>query len=79
MNPAASQMPYGEDEALIPGAQYSEAGGPVVESILIHRPEEGAEKDFDDAEKIHYHGRYIASRNEQMMTNGMTVTDQHAI
>lgn len=75
MNPAASQMPYGEDEALIPGAQYSEAGGPVVESILIHRPEEGAEKDFDDAEKIHYHGRYIASRIEQMMTNGMTVTD----
>ena len=42
----------------------------MVESILIHRPEEGAEKDFDDAEKIHYHGRYIASRIEQMMTNG---------
>ncbi len=75
MDPAVSQMPYGEDEALIPGAQYPEAGEPVVETVMIHRPEEGDENGFDDPELIDYHGRYIAARIEQMMEEGLIVTE----
>ncbi|MEG1497055.1 MAG: helicase-exonuclease AddAB subunit AddA [Clostridiales bacterium] len=80
MNENVSQLPYGEDEELIPGNLEMQKNlnpdEPEMEVEFIYKPDvEEFDQLFDDPDTIHYHGRYIAKRIEEMMLKGETVTE----
>lgn len=73
MNPGVSGLSYGTEEALYCGADYREQPGAEAELVVLDIPREDPKGEY---ENLACHGRFIAKKIEEMMTEGFLVQER---